>query len=66
MLKNIILKIIAEKNIKGSIKKNMQRAGKRKRLKVGTTKSTSTKYAKNLKINVKICKLKNNTLYLPR
>jgi len=34
--------------------------------KVGTTKSTSTKYAKSCKINVKICKLINKHLYLPR
>jgi hypothetical protein len=43
----------------------MQRAERRKRRKVDTTKSISTKFAKNLKINVKTCKLINNTLYLP-
>ena len=53
------------KELKSSIKKNMQRVGRKKKRKVGIIRNTNTKYAKNLKINVKICKLINKHLYLP-
>ena len=46
--------------------KTMQRVEKKVKRLNATIKSISLKYAKNLKINVKICKLINNTLHLPK